>query len=111
MLDVGDVEGFLAAVLVDLAELLVVDYQQDLLLAKLAQLHALLDEISLSLALGVVPVDVILDQAVSLLGSSGFGIRWHGWVGLVSGLMVFMYLFEGTLLKDNYNLSYRRKDN
>ena len=75
--DVRHIEGFLAAVLVDLTELPIVDHEEYLLLAEFAELHALLDEISLSLALGVVPVDVVLYQTVSLLGSRGLGIRWH----------------------------------
>ena len=53
------------------------DHKKYFLLAKFAELHTLLDEISLSLALGIVPVDVVLDQTVSLLGSCGFWMEWH----------------------------------
>ena len=71
------VKIILTTVLVHFAKLAVEDDEEDLLLAQLAELHALLDEIALPLALGVVPVDVVLDEAVSLLASFGFGIVWH----------------------------------
>ena len=82
VLDMGDVEGVFAAVSIDLAELLVMDHQEDLLLAKLTQLHALLDEISLSLALSVVAMDVVHDETVAILAPGGLDftfcfLLWH----------------------------------
>jgi len=55
------IEAVRAGVFINLTELLIVDDKYDLLLTQLTQLHALFNQVSLSLALRVVPVDIVLD--------------------------------------------------
>ena len=72
-----NIKVFCTGVFVDLPQLLIIDNQYDLLLAEFAELHALLNQISLSLTLCIIPMNIILYEAVSLLGSLGFGIDGH----------------------------------
>ena len=72
------IEGFFTAVFGDFGQLFVVNDEQDMLTTKLTELHALLDEVSLSLALGVVAVDVVLDEGIPVFTSGGLRVLlWH----------------------------------
>lgn len=65
-----DIEVLITAVLIYLLKLFIINDQEDVLAAKLAQLHRFLEEIALSLALGVISVYVVFDQLVlALFGS------------------------------------------
>jgi len=68
-----DIKVFIATVLIYLLEFLIVNYEQDVLATQLGKLHGLLEEVALPLALGVVSVDVVLDQLIlALFGCCGF---------------------------------------
>ena len=67
----------LTAILVYFSKFVIEDDEQDLLFAQLAELHAFLDKVALSLTLGVVSVNVILYQAISFFASLCFWIVRH----------------------------------
>ena len=72
------IKRIVTAVLCDFCKLLIVNDEKDPLIAQPTELHALLDEVSLSLALRVVAVDVVLDKAVVVFATALFcGLVWH----------------------------------
>ena len=51
------------------------------MVAQPAELHALFNEVALSLALRVVAVDVILDEAVAIFATGSFcRLAWHNFL-------------------------------
>ena len=60
---------FVARVFVHFGQFLIVNYEEYLLATKLADLHALLDEVPLPLALRIVAVNVVLDETVAVFVS------------------------------------------
>jgi len=72
-----NIKQFVTPVLRNLGQIAVIDHEHDLLTTEFGQLHGLLNQVMLSLTLGVVSADVVFNQCVLLGSTYVLALRLH----------------------------------